>query len=51
MTWLAESSVSIEAVVDCTQELISLYEIWEGFNDKTCKEAVTRFVKSRGLDK
>lgn len=51
MTWLAESSISIEAVVDCTQELISLYEIWETFNDKPCKEAVTRFVKARGLDK
>jgi cyclin C len=51
MAWLAESSVSIEAVVDCTQELISLYEIWEQFNDKVCKEAVTRFVKARGLDK
>ncbi|KIW06635.1 uncharacterized protein PV09_02347 [Verruconis gallopava] len=51
MTWLAESSVSIEAIVDCTQELISLYEIWESFNDKACKEAVTRFVKARGLDK
>jgi cyclin C len=51
MTWLAESSVSIEAVVDCTQELISLYEIWDTFNDKPCKEAVVRFVKVRGLDK
>jgi cyclin C len=51
MTWLAESSVSIEAVVDCTQELISLYEIWDTFNDKPCKEAVVRFVKARGLDK
>jgi cyclin-C len=51
MSWLAESTVSIEAVVDCTQELISLYEIWEAFNDKPCKEAVTRFVKARNLDK
>ena len=51
MTWLAESTISIEAVVDCTQELISLYEIWETFNDKPCKEAIVRFVKARGLDK
>jgi cyclin C len=50
-TWLAESSVSIEAIVDCTQELISLYDIWEQFNDKACKEAITRFVRARGLDK
>lgn len=51
MSWLAESTISIEAVVDCTQELISLYEVWESFNDRPCKEAVVRFVKARGLDK
>jgi cyclin C len=49
--WLAESSVDIEAVVECTQELISLYEIWEGYTDKTCKEQIAKFVKARGLDK
>lgn len=49
--WLAESSVDIEAVVDCTQELISLYEVWETYNDKVCKEQIGRFVKARGLDK
>jgi len=51
MNWLAESSISIEAIVDCTQELISLYEIWDTFKDNACKEAVVRFVKARGLDK
>ena len=51
VNWLAESNVDIEAVVDCTQELISLYEIWEQFNDKTCKDQIARFVKGRGLDK
>jgi len=47
--WLAESSIDVEAVVDCTQELISLYEVWEQFNDKVCKEQIARFVKGRGL--
>jgi len=51
LNWLAESAISIEAVVDCTQELISLYQVWDGYNEKTCKEQVTRFVKARGLDK
>ena len=49
--WLAESSVNIEAVVECTQELISLYEIWESYTDKTCKDQIAKFVKARGLDK
>ncbi|KAH7388688.1 cyclin-like protein [Pyrenochaeta sp. MPI-SDFR-AT-0127] len=49
--WLAESSVDIEAVVECTQELISLYEVWESYADKTCKDQIAKFVKARGLDK
>lgn len=49
--WLAESSVDIEAVVECTQELISLYEVWESYTDKTCKDQIAKFVKARGLDK
>ncbi|KAE9966171.1 hypothetical protein BLS_009517 [Venturia inaequalis] len=51
LNWLAESAISIEAIVDCTQELISLYQLWDGFNEKACKEQVSRFVKARGLDK
>ncbi|KAF2267082.1 C/H/G cyclin [Lojkania enalia] len=49
--WVAESSVDVEALVECTQELISLYEIWESYTDKTCKDQIAKFVKARGLDK
>jgi cyclin C len=49
--WLAESSVDMEAVAECTQELISLYEVWETYTDKTCKDQIAKFVKARGLDK
>ena len=49
--WLAEGEVDIKAMVDCTQEIISLYEVWEQYNDKTCKEQIARFVKARSLDK
>lgn len=51
LDWLAESSVDIEAVVECTQELISLYDVWESYTDKTCKDQIAKFVKARGLDK
>ena len=50
--WYAESKVDMEAVVDATQEIISLYEVWEGYNpamEKTCKEQLTRMVKQRGV--
>ncbi len=51
VSWLAEGEIDIEAVVDCSQEIISLYEAWEQYSEKTCKEQIARFVKARGLDK
>lgn len=49
--WLAESSVDIAAMVDATQEIISLWEFNDQYNEKLCKEQINRFVKARGLDK
>ncbi|KAK2593977.1 RNA polymerase II holoenzyme cyclin-like subunit [Conoideocrella luteorostrata] len=49
--WLAESSVDIVSMVDATQEMISLYEFYEQYNDKLTREQINRFVKARGLDK
>ncbi|MCJ1365235.1 RNA polymerase II holoenzyme cyclin-like subunit [Acarospora aff. strigata] len=51
VTWLAESEINIEDMTNCTQEIISLYEVWEQYHEKTCKEQIARFVKARGLDK
>jgi cyclin C len=49
--WLAESNIDIEAIVDCTQEIISFYEVQEAYNEKLSREQINRFVKARGLDK
>ncbi|GAO14928.1 uncharacterized protein UV8b_05098 [Ustilaginoidea virens] len=49
--WLAESSVDIPAMVDATQEMISLYDLYEQYNEKLTREQINRFVKARGLDK
>lgn len=51
IAYLASSEVDVEGVVDATQEIVSLYEAWEGYSDKACKEAIARVVKGRGLDK
>jgi cyclin C len=50
-SWLAESSIDIEAMVDCTQELIAFYDCHEQYNDKHTREQITRFIKARNLDK
>lgn len=51
VNWLAEGEIDIKSVVDCAQELIGLYQAWEVYNEKACKEGIARFVKGRGLDK
>jgi cyclin C len=49
--WLAESTIDIEAMVDCTQEIISFYEVQEQYNEKLTREQINRYVKARNLDK
>ncbi|OJJ65000.1 hypothetical protein ASPSYDRAFT_54376 [Aspergillus sydowii CBS 593.65] len=51
VSWLAESEIDIKAVIECTQELVSLYEVWEQYNEKNCKELLGRMVKTKSLDK
>jgi cyclin-C len=50
MNWVSESNVSLEAMAECTQELISLYEVWDGYKEGLCKDPIARFVKARGLE-
>ncbi|KAK5115599.1 hypothetical protein LTR85_009770 [Meristemomyces frigidus] len=46
--WLAESKVDMEAIVDATQEMVSLYEVWESYSERACKEVITRFMREGG---
>jgi cyclin C len=47
--WYAESKVDMEAIIDCTQEIISLYEAWESFQDKSVREMISKMIKQRGI--
>lgn len=51
VNWFAESKVDMEAIIDCTQEIISLYEVWESFSttEKLCRDQLAKLVKTRGL--
>lgn len=51
VSWLAEGEIDIKAVIECSQEIISLYDVLEQYTEKTCKEQIARFVRTRGLDK
>jgi cyclin-C len=50
VTFLVESELELEDMIEATQEIISLYEIWEQYNEKNIKDAVARYLKGRGLD-
>ncbi|GAB7361705.1 hypothetical protein MBLNU230_g1752t1 [Neophaeotheca triangularis] len=43
--WLAESEVDMDALVSATQEMVSLYEVWEGYSERVCREAVQKLVR------
>jgi cyclin-C len=49
--FLAESQVDMDSVVDATQELVSLYECWEHYNERSVKEVVGRWVREGGGSK
>ncbi|KAK7203203.1 RNA polymerase II holoenzyme cyclin-like subunit [Myxozyma melibiosi] len=45
--WFAGCGIDLEDVVDCTQEMISLYEVWESYNEKTIRDLMARLVNKR----
>lgn len=48
--FLVESDIDIERMIEATQEIISLYEVWESYSEKSVKEAISKCLKSRTLD-
>ncbi|KAJ9604276.1 RNA polymerase II holoenzyme cyclin-like subunit [Cladophialophora chaetospira] len=48
--FLVESGVDIKQMIEGTQEMISLYDVWEQYNEKSIKDVVSRCLKTRALD-
>ena len=51
VNWLSESDINIKAVMECCQEIISLYDVLETYQENVCKDAISHFVRARGLEK
>lgn len=47
--WLAHSGLYIEAVVECTQALISLYAALEKYNEGSIKQQLGAIARARGI--
>jgi cyclin C len=48
--FLIESDIDLKQMVQGTQEIISLYEVWETYEEKTIKDAVFRCLKENSLN-
>ena len=46
--WLAESKVDMSAIVDATQEMVSLYDVWEQYSERACKDGIMKFMQGMG---
>ncbi|RMZ77435.1 hypothetical protein DV738_g4404, partial [Chaetothyriales sp. CBS 135597] len=46
LKFLVESEIDLHQMIEGTQEIISLYEVWEQYNEKAIKDAVARCLKS-----
>ncbi|MCJ1476791.1 hypothetical protein MMC13_005460 [Lambiella insularis] len=49
--WLAEGEVDIKAMIECTQEIISLYEVLERYDEAKVKESMQQIVKANRADR
>ena len=49
--FLAQSTVNLEQVINASQEILSLYEVWETYSERGVRDALTRVIRARGLDK
>ena len=47
--FLVESGVNIEQMIEGTQVMISLYDVWEQYSEKAVKDTVAQCIKTRGL--
>ncbi|KAK9457178.1 cyclin-like protein [Dipodascopsis uninucleata] len=45
--WFASCGIDLEAVVDCAQEMISLYNSWEAYNERTCRDLIASIVNMK----
>lgn len=50
INFLVESDIEIPRMIDATQEIISLYETWEQYNEKTVKDAIMRCIRQQHLE-
>ncbi|KAK9461646.1 cyclin-like protein [Lipomyces oligophaga] len=42
--WFSSCGIDLDDVVECTQEVISLYEVWDSYSERSCRDIIAKFV-------
>jgi cyclin-C len=48
--WFAQSAVDMDAIAEVTQEIISLYQVWQEYKGKDCKIWLDKILSGRPLE-
>ena len=48
--WYAVSGIDMDAIAEVTQEIISLYAVWQDYKASTCKLWVDRIINGRPIE-
>lgn len=49
--WYAQSAIDMDAIAEVTQEIICLYQVWQDYKAKECKQWLDKIIfGSRGLE-
>lgn len=47
--FLVEADIDVTKMIDATQEIISLYELWEQYNEKSVKDTISDCIRKQRL--
>ena len=50
INFLVESNIDLVQMINATQEIVSLYETWEQYNEKVVKDSITRCIRNQHLE-
>jgi cyclin-C len=48
--WYASSGVDMDAIAEVTQEILSLYSVWQDYKAGTCKSWMDRIMSGRSVE-
>lgn len=48
---IGTSEICLQDVMECAQDMVALYQVWDLYRESECREMLVRLVRGRGMDK